>query len=467
MAFGAVNGGVFYFGRPLQVGVFVGIVSGLIIATPAVASSVAAGVSTLGLITMPAPALPFESLGPVELLMAPVAAGVVGWGVPVLGGLRPWVGRAAVAVALAMVIINLWATTIAWDAVSLDDPSLPNRFPSLVEQLRGADLGIRDDPSSYIATHQRMRQGMSFYDAFLISHREWKPGENPSEVWGFRQPHLYWFWAVLPWNGWGIILGLLVASTGALVGTYAFGAHIVKPPLALPAVAAVAAQMLHATTDRQVVMAESWAVCFILMAMGAYAMSQRTDGIKAHLWTVAMVWLVLTASLTRVLAVPLLIAGVLASLYAKRGILYLAPRILGLGVFIVAYGAHALAVVDVLSHGDTSLAPGGWSNVMSGLTFGTRFFGGASWLPLVLSLAGLVALYLIPDKELRLFVALPVTALVLSWFVYSNQAESVFTPGVIENYWGKLVVPALYACLPVLYVLVPGMARARPVVSSA
>lgn len=461
VAFAGVSGGLFYFARSLQMGLFVGLCTALVARRAWLAASIAAVVTGVGMYLMPSLLVPSSAVVPLDAGIAALTAAVAGWLVRRGLAARPARARWFLWFGIGLLIVNLWATTIAWDSMSIDSRSELGALPPLWAQLEGQDVGTKDDAYLYITTLQRMRQGMSFYDAYRATHLEWN-GVPPAEVWGFRQPLLYWFWMLVPGGGWGLIAAFLTMVTAAVMAAYVIGTSVVRPPLALPGLAALTAQFLQTATGRSsLVYAESWAVCLVLVSIAAYVLSRRSD--KRAPWLVLAVACATVAALFRELTAPLLVGGLAAAVLCSHDRREAAAWGAGLAVFATAYIAHAVRVSGVLTHGRNSLATAGLANVVSGLRWSQNSIGATAWFPLALSIVGIIAIALYPARPEKWMMGIYATALMTSWFFVTNNARSPLTGESGFNYWGETVVPVLYAAAPALFAVVPGMAVNRSV----
>lgn len=462
LSYGGVAGGLFYHGRTLQLGVFVGIVVGLIAARIADAAIVALGASLVGAFALPATGYWFlaDRIGFSPLI--PVLAVVTALAVRFAVGRDRRFAHGAIAMAFAMILVNLWVTTVSLDSISLDDPSIvADRAGSLFVQMY-TDMPARfpvDDAQTHINVLRAMKSGTPYYKAYPQVMSSYT-GVRPGELWNVRQPWLYWLWAILPGPGDGLIWALLVLSSFAVVATGVFVAQWLKPPFAIPAAALVAVPLLHSLVSRNAVMAESWAVCLVLLCLACYALALNSPRWRA--WTVAAVAFAVLAALIRELAVLPLIVGLVAALLYRRRKFDIVAWSAGLLMYVAFYAVHAAIAIPMLSHAPNRIGAGGFWNLLEGIRFGNMLIGGQLWFPFAAVALGLVGAAMIPDKGLRLMVAVHVLVLMTTWLFLSNNPPASALPGeVVVNYWGKLVTPVLFMVSPAVLLLLPGMGRGQ------
>jgi hypothetical protein len=167
--------------------------------------------------------------------------------------------------------------------------------------------------------------------------------------------------------------------------------------------------------------------------------------------------LALLATLVRETMGFLLLAGPVASLRAPPAERTRRLVVWGsaLGLFALAYAAHALAIGGAVSRTRTlsSYLQGGLESLWLALTYATDFMGGP-WPALLcgaLAIGGAAAAPAADSRAHLLFVVLAPLAINL---LTGNRALQV--SGVRINYWGVILVPILVAVAPWAAALVRG-----------
>ena len=372
---------------------------------------------------------------------------------------RPATGRVFVWLALALLIGNLWYTTLSANTESTHDPITGVQMPSFNEQIAGdtpATIAMSDDAWWYRLLLD-VRAGKPYYPALAAALEE-NPRWEPASVMDFRMPTLYYLWRLLPDAGAVVPLFLLFATCGILA-LVPIAKGFVRLPLVIPAAAAVASYFQFFPVQISLFSQEAWAAAIGLLSFAAFAVSLRSGRWKA--FTIAAVLFAVAATLVRETIAFLPLAG-LASAFlfegAQRGFRATAwgAGVAALGGAYLVHYLNARPYV-VPAEGFGRLGKGGLSAVASAVTYGTDFLGSTGVLAALLAVAGIVGAVLLRDTALRAFV-LGTTGLTLASFLVLGNSAWYETTGMPVNYWGASVMPLVYATVPLIFTLVPGAA---------
>lgn len=458
LTYACTTAGLFLSGPEYQSAVVAGTAVGLVAPNPASAAAAAAaaaiGARLLGPVS-PWSATASSQLEVAEILLAGSACAVVG--LVVRAAISRW-KRAQIlflAAAIAILVANLWFTVLSVNRVTF-----AQGVPSFEAQLAGniPDFLARTDPGWFYHVQAQVRSGEPYYEAFNQAILD-NPGWDPKSVADFRVPTIFWLWGTLP-DARYVVLAFLVLASIAVVSVVAITAASVRVSLAVPGCAALAAYLLFFPTGLVLFQLESWGGMIGVLAIAAHAISMRSR--HWRVWAIASVVLAVASVLVRETMAFLPIAGLASALVsASLRRRYLARAwSLGIALLIVAYLGHYATVKHFLIH--TGELPrvgrGDVSYMLAAFRFGTDHLGGAGWLPVVLSVLGLVGAALTPDVRQRTLVLLSIGLTAASFLVLGNRAA--YGTGGGLNYWGASLLPLVYSLVPVAFVIVPGAGRA-------
>jgi hypothetical protein len=451
----------------LQIGVVAGVVVGLIAASPTRASLVAAAGTALGLAVGPVKSAFFPPT-PAELVGFGLIASLIalGTGATVAWTVRKVPGSARVLLwaAVAILVVNLWASALVIDAQKTFNPMSGTIVPSFNEQLAGNIPAYYEDSDHllYLRTYQDVRAGKPYYQSFRDNFVRWSGGRTPNTVLNIRSPLITWFWAAFPSPRW-IVYSFLVLAT-ACVGMTPFfmSGTTVKSPLAIPAAAALSSYFLYFPYQLTLLTTEAWAVMPALMSVVCASMAVTSTRWR-RLTVIAAVLAAVAFGVRETLVfVPL--AGFVSALVVAgpqrrfRSIAWLAGLLAGGAALGVHYWV-ARSVIDTTSQYQ-GFVPGSFSRMIDALVFATDHLGLGGWFVLTLAALGVLGALLIPDLRLRILMGVSTITPLCAFLVVSNAGRDARV-GVSLNYWGVAVVPLLYLCIPIVFSLLPGSTTER------
>jgi len=462
----ACSGGLVYVWVSVQIGVVAGLLVGLICATEARAAVSALVGTALGLAFGPAgfAAAVSEPAQLTPALWSVAVAICVAAAVRFLAS-RKMIGPATFTwIAIAVLVGNLWATTLIVNAKSMYNPLVGRNVPSMNSRLAGnipPDLE-GSDHVLYLRVYEAVRAGEAYYPSFRKYFIRWGQ-TTPSSVLNIRSPILTYFWAALPGPRW-IVVSFLVLATAVIFLVPVFLSGMVRRPLAIPACATLAAYFLYFPRQLPLFTTEAWAVLLVMMSVAASSVSSRSERWRSL--TVVSVGLATVALAVRETMVFVLAAGLFSALVVpgEQRRFRSAAWAAGLAAAGVALGVHywaASSVVDPASKYQ-ALIRGGLDNALAALSYATDHLGMGGWFAFTLAALGLIGTLLIPEVRLRLQMSLATfMPLVAFLFIGNNAREN--RVGMPLNYWGVVVVPLVYLCIPLVFRLLPGGAPTDPV----
>jgi hypothetical protein len=243
-----------------------------------------------------------------------------------------------------------------------------------------------------------------------------------------------------------------------------FSRGIVKMPLAVTGAAAVASYFVYFPVQLTLFSQEAWAAALGICAFAAAAVSYRSE--RWRLWIAASVALAVLGTLVRETLVFVPIAGLVSSLSHRQAERRFRVSTWGVGIAALgaAYAAHYLRTKPItqFAEGYSRAGKGGITNVVAALKYGTDMVGAGSAWPFFFAGLGLAGALLISNPQLRVLASVSTFAALASFLWVGNTAWYE-TTGEAINYWGATVVPLAYACIPFVFIVLPGAASSpRP-----
>ncbi len=462
----ATSGGLFFYAPEVQAAILGGMCAALIAPTRRSAVAVAAAATLVGIQIGPSNPWIAARTWDATLAAAVIAgllAGLVALAVRAAAGRIPRPGTRLTWVVVAWIVANVWMTTIQV-AMLPSRGSAGETYAPAFQSLSGAVVLIPADDSgdryAYLQVLGAVKRGEPFYRTW---RDQWgalvSPGASAgSSVVNYHLPLIFWFWAALPGTSVSVIYAYLALVSLAVAAVPLVVAGTVRAPLAISGSAAIASYLFIHGTTLNVLFGEPWAGALAVLALAAWTRSSVSVRWKA--WTVAAVVLAVMAALVREPAVLIPVAGLGSALLVRDGQRRFRVSVwaAGLLVFVGAYVAHYVAARPFLSGPaiGAALRPTGLATIISAVTHRTPALGQSIALPLVLASAGLVGVWLLRDARTRVFASGAVLSTLLAFMLVNNGAMDAAT-GATVNYWGAVVVPMMYACMPTLFAFIPGM----------
>lgn len=282
----------------------------------------------------------------------PIAASLVMF---LLGTALIWARKhlhEAIGIAAALLVVGLVVANMVITAEFVNSQVARGSVPPNYELLkRPVPTAYEDDTYIFLNTYRDMGEGRGFYSSFRDAHRAYGGwGQDPPGVFGYRLPTAFWLWQVQPWGPLGIPRTLLGLEIIVLIGlTFALIRYL---PLGVVAtcVSGIAGYLIYFPTTAYALWIESWAVPFALGSLCAVLLAERSRHRSKTWWWVAA-GLALTAMLVREQYVLLGLGGLVTSLVVprlRRRRIWL-PWAIAVGLFVVAWGLHARAVLSMSS----------------------------------------------------------------------------------------------------------------------
>ncbi len=457
----AASGGLIHAVVGAQLALLGGIVTGLV-ATKGVPGALVGGVATgfgafAGSLFAYSPISPLHGARTQEVVIAAIGAAVVAYGVGFARGRVKHLARVLCLTAIALLIGNMWWTAATIVSQPTKDSASQTAYPALIDILseRPSFEISRSDNMLNAIIAREVHDGVPYYPAFTDTFEQLYQ-QSPSTPSNIRFPMLAYIWGAL--GGRGTLWTYLVLATIGVIAA-AFGAsRLVTLPLVVPACALLSAYFLYFGLSIVVYTPEPWAAVFALVSFAGYAVSIRSERWRSAI--VVAAGSAVFATLVKEVLVYVPLAG-FASTFARRdgqSRFRTVAWMVALGVLVAALGAHYFVAAGHIdpNSGYEQLSKGSLDNVVAGILFSTELLG-RSWLPILAAISGVVGSAVVPDRRFRANLVACLVLPLIAFLLFSNSAAS--ETGVTINYWGAAVTPLFFACMPLVFQLVPGAAR--------
>ncbi len=448
LVYAGVSAGLVRFGVPVQVGLLVGATAGLLASRVPDAALIGAAAVLAGKLVSAR-----SSIGGVDLVIAAGvalgAAALVSWGIRAAASAESpaRVRRVTALACIAVILANFWFAAVQSDVVGYQ-----GRPPATTYLSQVPEAGERlTDNLFYQRVMWMVAGGEPYYEAFRQAYNEnprWH--RDPDMVVSYRFPTLFWIWAALPAKPLSIVLGMALMATlaiGAGAWLATLRAHLA---FAVPVAAVLAGYMLAPTISNGMLSMEPWAVPLGIVAV---ALTTRSLGeprpISWRTWLMAGVVFAIAATLIRETMGYVILAGLVASLFAEpaeRRVRLLAWSAALLAV-VAAFALHVSAIAGAVSHGnDASMwLHGGVRSLWLGLTWSTAFLA-AAWAVPLCALLAIVGSASQADGAIRAYaLAVASLAIAILLLVANESTGGVAEGGQAINYWGMVSGPVLIA----------------------
>jgi len=394
-------------------------------------------------------------------------------------------GLAVALVVLAGLMNGLAAASLVQDAQFVSgvrNTGLPLTQALVVHPTQTAESL---DETLYLIVVQKMHAGAGFYptivQALADSNRVHTDGQVRLNLpVSYRMPTVYWLLSRLPEDGGSLVLAALLLGAAAAVAAYLLGRQFVSAAWALVGCAAISSYAATVGASAGLLYVEYWTGLLGVIAVAFFA-AARGSTRRVLAMQIAAAAVATLAALTRELAIPFLIAGLIAVLAdpVLRHVRAWIPWLTGLAATGVAYAVHwRLALAAFASSGvPNGVVPArsrfpwfhpdgsGLFASMKLIRMTLHFNVIAIYVVLALAVVGIV---LLPNgRGTRIMLALiGVVGVGLLAIVRAVGTDQI--TGEPAGYWGLVVVPVALACLPlVVSRLVPRRDEREPATRTA
>lgn len=364
-------------------------------------------------------------------------------------------------VAVALVIAGMWSLTFT----ALHTPPPYPGQPTSIERLEqrptaGEKWG---DGTLFRAVVFKMRDGSSYYDAY-----RWAFDNNgftlrdPANVLQVRPPALFWYWALLPAWPVSLIYSVLILASVACVACVGIARGLTSPVLGVAAAAAIAAlSMVTAESTNNVTNIELTGGLLAVLVL--YAVLHAASSRRRAAWVIAAAALSFLTVTTRELMIYLPVFGLLAAFFSAAEhrrfdlIAWGSSFAASVAALLLHFRAASRIVTPVPgSVASTWIGGGSLKFMLAGISNNTLLFS-AAWVPFALVVLGIIGAACVPNASARVFAVCVAVAPLASFLVIGN--ENISRDFVLDrsvNYWGGIVVPAIFALAPLAFSLLTG-----------
>lgn len=296
----------------------------------------------------------------------------------------------------------------------------------------------RNDPGVFLKTYQLVKGNENYYSAFFMAQNGTFNGpRNPSDVWWFRMPTIFYLWSFLPGSGVSIYLMFLLLASASLIASYKIVLKFCSYPVALLAPYLLFGYLHYAARDQMLLETEWWGVMFFVIGLYFFFY-------KRFFWAIVLFAL---AVLTRELyVIPLFFMLITSLVYErKRMLVFLIPLL----SFLLLFTFHVLSVTryfgSFFEMFKPRLAGDGLFLIKQTLVFASWEYLFFTIRPffffLIFALIGVVYIFKKVDKGQALYV--------LASFILLPVAFLKIGSVPFNDYWGVMYMPIVLILAPI------------------
>ncbi len=256
------------------------------------------------------------------------------------------------------------------------------------------------DMAAYLNTYISLENNQNYYQAFAHDIKLRLNGNSPEELWGWKQPLIFYLWSALTSQAKGVLFLVAGFFSLNLICIHFFAKKYLKPELALLSAFLILPYFHYPLTEMTLFQVEWWALSVFIWGLAAYTYNKKL---------LAGILFALTLGIRELFVIPIISLFLIKLLKKKfRSLIILSlPTIL---IFIPYY--LLIHVRNVLNFEDkTTLiasllrhqAASGWQFVRPTLAYGSWSYAlGELRIFLILLIINTLALsYLILKNKLR------------------------------------------------------------------
>lgn len=313
---------------------------------------------------------------------------------------------------------------------------------------------FQTDMAAYLKTYYLMRQGVSFYQAYArAATTAFKC--LPGEIWGWKQPFIFYVWRVLPGGGVSLqyFAGILFFIN--LFALYKITRKMLPAPFAYLSPVIVLPYFHYPLSEQTLLQVEWWGLSFFIW--GAWAFFYKK-------WLFAGVFFGLALCVRELFLIP--IGFLLFTLLLARNFKpFLIILLLIILIFVPQYARHLSQISQydsltrLLNNAARKDAAAGWGMVKTTLSYNSWSYAAFSLRPfLILLIADTICFFVQIFRRKNIVNNLTLLSLYLPFFLISLKIGMI---DVWHDYWGIYYVPFMLAVAPaaILAVFFPSRRR--------
>lgn len=299
------------------------------------------------------------------------------------------------------------------------------------------------DMITYVAVVYSLKKGDDFYEALSKASQIQLDGRNQSEIWGWKQPMLFYLWKIFPSNGNSIVYLGVVMFSATLLAVYFIGRRFLSPVGALLCPYIVWPYFTFPLIEQTIAQVEWWALGSFVIGISLI--------LHKRFWFAGIMFAV-CLGIRELFAIPILFI-VLADLIRKdlrQTIKLILPTLLVLLPYYLFVHIPSISkyvdVQSLISNSSRQNIPAGWMYIRPTLSYNSWSYALQDLRPFLLLLVFNSIIFIIRIISKRTYLDLMILASFLVFFLASLKIGTV---DLWHDYWGIYYVPMLLSATPI------------------
>ena len=310
------------------------------------------------------------------------------------------------------------------------------------------------DMASYLKTYYLLKENKPFYPSFADPIKDRLEGHYPGEIWGWKQPFLFYLWRIVPGRGSSILYLLGVFFALDLIAAYFIAKKFIPGWQALLSPFLLYPYFHYPLVSDTALQVEWWAVSFFIWGLTAYLYDKKL---------LAGILFAICLAVRELFAIPilfLLLINILKKDYKGFIKLALPTAVVFIPYYIFFHTANVLNFESSNSITQSLLrtnAASGWHLVRTTLAFGSWSYALYLIRPFILMLLFTTVFLFFAiiktknkNKIKQKYIAL--LASFLPFFLISLKLPML---DAWHDYWGIYYIPLLLIATPIVFVISP------------
>jgi xanthosine utilization system XapX-like protein len=322
------------------------------------------------------------------------------------------------------------------------------------------------DMGSYLKTYYRIKRGEEFYSSFAQDIKGRLNGNYPHEIWGWKQPLIFYIWNIFSIDGGGIINLATVVFGLDLILIYLIGKKFLDPVRALLCPLVVLAYFHYPFDNATLLQVEWWSLSFFIAALYFYFTNPSESPLEKERifdWLTG-IFFVLTLAVRELFAIPIICLVLIDVLQKKwkKVMKLVSPTLLGFFPYFIFYHVKNILRFEewevLFANSRRTGYVGSWSLVRTTLAYNSWSYILGQMRPflflLIINTGIIIFLILKNLTSSRLRVARKNIWRNVRWlslyFVFFLISFKIGIMDVWHDYWGIYYVPLMLALTPII-----------------
>ena len=125
-----------------------------------------------------------------------------------------------------------------------------------------------NDPGTFLKMYQFLENDVNYYEGLIVAHKgRFAQSSEPTDLWGFRMPTIFYIWKFLPGGGISIYFFYLLLASGVIYFSYLMARKYLPSNLAVLSPYLLFPYLHFAGRDQMLLETEWWSFCFFVVGL--------------------------------------------------------------------------------------------------------------------------------------------------------------------------------------------------------